>query len=99
MLEKTLSTGTSVAVSCLATEVIGKDNYVMVASGIGALIGGAFGYALCEIPSDLNNLPNPITCGAAGALLVGVLSAGGSYITGSACEVANPIVKEKLGIE
>jgi len=97
MLDETMSTGLSIGVSCSAVEAIGKENYVKVVTGLGALIGAIGGYAICAIPSEESiDMPDPLVCGIIGASVVGILAAGGSYVTGSACEVVNSYIKEKL---
>ena len=99
-VDETISSGIGAATSCIAVESIGKDNYVKVMTGLGAIIGGALGYMMCALPdtSELDT-PDPLLCAIGGAVFAGALSAGGSYVTGSACEVINPYVKEKLKVK
>ena len=88
MLDKTISSLIGLGTTCIAVEVIGKDNYTYIMTGIGATAGAALGYMACGVADVIEDdpMPDPLICGAGGA----------AVIAGTVAEAINPYIKERL---
>ena len=98
MLDETISSLVGLGTTCIVVDVIGKDNYTYVVGGLGAIAGGAMGYMACGVADVVEDgsAPDPLICGAGGAVVGGAIAGVSSYIVGSVAEAINPYIKENL---
>ena len=98
MLDETISSLVSLGTTCAAVDVLGKDNYTYIVAGLGATAGAVLGYMACGATDVIeeNTMPDPLICGAGGAVAGGVISGGFGFISGTVAEAINPYIKERL---